>query len=96
VGLRFQYVDDACRCFVRVREMDFRLRLGFECYLMPPGYVPRVGGDDRDAGSTSGSIGSGGDQGRPPLAAQQGPGRGKRDREPGGDGPSRSQQRPRY
>ena len=48
VGLRFQFVEDACRCFVEVREMDYRLRLNLECDLMPPGYVPGGGGRERE------------------------------------------------
>lgn len=40
IGLRFQHVEDACRCFVAIRELDYRLRLGLQCFLMPPGYRP--------------------------------------------------------
>ena len=48
VGLRFQHVEDACKAFILVRELDYQHRLGMECYLMPAGYRPPGAEDPRD------------------------------------------------
>jgi len=86
IGIKFKFVEDACRAFVFSRDLAHRKNGRFECYLMPPNYEP-PGFSDRDRDRDRGGRDRDRDRerdrdrdrGRPMPFPDQGPG-GKRPR----------------